>query len=236
MLALIKEELAALKECDAKGIWSVEAVMNYLTQMVDKSEIVSVLEAERRGENKFSEAEGYDYNSSNVLRTLGYFSLIGASRVRILLGDYEGALRVLDPIDLDKPGIFTKIAGASVSTAYHVGFAYFMLRRYTDAIRHFNASLVFINRHKVAATRPYALDLLLKKQEQMYALVAMAVTLGGSGAGGVSAARWAPGGCAREAPSQAAAGTFQCITIYRFSQPLPHTVTAPSSNEAVPLS
>ena len=181
-----KEELAALKECDAKGIWSVEAVMNYLTQMVDKSKIVSVLEAERRGENKFSEAEGYDYNSSNVLRTLGYFSLIGASRVRILLGDYEGALRVLDPIDLDKPGIFTKIAGASVSTAYHVGFAYFMLRRYTDAIRHFNASLVFINRHKVAATRPYALDLLLKKQEQMYALVAMAVTLGGSGAGGGS--------------------------------------------------
>ena len=73
-----------------------------------------------------------------------------------------------------------------MSTAYHVGFAYFMLRRYTDAIRHFNASLVFINRHKVAATRPYALDLLLKKQEQMYALVAMAVTLGGSGAGGGS--------------------------------------------------
>ena len=46
-----------------------------------------------------------------------------------------------------------------------------------------------------------------------------------SGAGGVSAARWAPGGRAREAPSQAAAGTFQCITIYRFSQPLPHTVS-----------
>ena len=109
--------------------------------------------------------------------------------MRILLGDYESALRALDPIDLDAPGLFTKVAGASVSTAYHVGFAYFMLGRYTDAARHFNRSLVFVNRHKVAATRPYALDLLLKKQEQMYAACAMAVILGGNGSsnGGASA-------------------------------------------------
>ena len=100
----------------------------------------------------------------------------------------QGALATLDPIDLDKPGLFTKVAGASVSTAYHVGFAYFMLGRYTDATRHFNQSLVFVNRHKVAATRPYSLDLLLKKQEQMYALCAMSVILGGNGSsnGGVS--------------------------------------------------
>jgi translation initiation factor 3 subunit L len=181
-----KEELEALNRAVADGVWSAESVMNYLKQMVEKSEIIATLDKERRGEIAFSEQEGYDYNSSNVLRTLGYFSLIGASKIHILLGDYETALRVLDPIQLDKPGIFSKVAGASVSTAYHVGFAYFMLHRYTDAIKHFNASLVFVNRRKVAATRPYALDLMLKKQEQMYALTAMAVTLGGSGSGGGS--------------------------------------------------
>jgi translation initiation factor 3 subunit L len=176
-----KEELALLKDCDQ--VWNVVGVLNYLQALVDKSEICGVLEAERNGQDNFSEKEGYDYNSSNVLRTLGYFSLIGLHRIHVLLGDYTTALKVLDPIDLDKPGIFTKVAGASVSTAYHVGFSYFMSKRYTDAIRHFNASLVFINRHKVGATRPYSLDLLLKKQEQMYALVAMCVVLGGGGGG-----------------------------------------------------
>ena len=184
-----KAELEALDECDAKGVWAADAVLNFLAQMAERSNIGAALEAERAGNMKFSETEGYDYAASNVLRTLGYFSLVGTARVRILLGDYEGALRALDPIDLDKPGLFTKVAGASVSTAYHVGFAYFMLGRYTDAARHFNQSLVFVNRHKVAATRPYALDLLLKKQEQMYALCAMAVILGGNGSsnGGASA-------------------------------------------------
>ena len=184
-----KEELKALDECDAKGVWAADAVLNFLAQMVERSGIAAALEAERAGTMKFSETEGYDYAASNVLRTLGYFSLIGTARVRILLGDYESALRALDPIDLDAPGLFTKVAGASVSTAYHVGFAYFMLGRYTDAARHFNRSLVFVNRHKVAATRPYALDLLLKKQEQMYAACAMAVILGGNGSsnGGASA-------------------------------------------------
>tara|TARA_B100000767_G_scaffold140369_1_gene132624 strand:- start:2655 stop:4166 length:1512 start_codon:yes stop_codon:yes gene_type:complete len=182
-----KEELAALKDCDE--VWSALGVLNFLQALVDKSGIIAFLDKERKGEEKFAETEGYDYNQSNVLRTLGYFALIGLHRVHILLGDYTTALKVLDPIDLDKPGIFTKVPGASVSTAYHVGFAYFMLGRYTDAIRHFNASLVFINRHKVAATRPYALDILLKKQEHMYALVAMAVSLGGAASGGGANAR-----------------------------------------------
>ena len=81
-----KEELKALDECDAKGVWAADAVLNFLAQMVERSGIAAALEAERAGTMKFSETEGYDYAASNVLRTLGYFSLIGTARVRILLG------------------------------------------------------------------------------------------------------------------------------------------------------
>ena len=85
-----KDELAQLNLCDANGTWSAATVLNFLHQMVEKSEIVSHLDKERATALKFSETEGYEYAASNVLRTLGYFSLIGISRVKILTGDYEG--------------------------------------------------------------------------------------------------------------------------------------------------
>jgi translation initiation factor 3 subunit L len=149
-----KQELELLKQCD--NVWNAVGVLNYLQALVDKSGIVQTLanERESRGPDaSFSEREGYDHKASNVLTALGYFALIGSCRVRCLLGEYEPALLALDPIDLDKPGLFTKVAGARVSVAYHVGFAYFMLGRYTDAARHFNGALLFVNRRKVSATK-----------------------------------------------------------------------------------
>jgi len=166
------EEKSALDSIGAQ-VWDQTSVMNFLKALVDKSDIKRTLERERAGETTFAENEGYSLESSNVLRTLGYFALIGISRVHVLIGDYEGALASLDAIDLDKPGMFTKVSGAYVATSYHVGFSYLMCKRYTDAIRHFNESLQFIDRLKNGTTRPHALPLLIKKQEQMYALLAI---------------------------------------------------------------
>jgi len=170
------EEVSALKALDAK-VWDQAGVVGVLQTLVDKSGIKAILERERKGEISFSETEGYDLSSSNVLTVLGYYAQIGISRVHVLKGDFEGALKALDAIDLDKAGLFTKIAGANVSTRYHAGFAYFMLGRYTDAIRHLNESVQNIERIKFGAIRPHALPLLLKKQEQMYALLAMILSL-----------------------------------------------------------
>ena len=169
------EEIEALK--GAPAVWSVLGVVNYLQALADASGVVRILAAERGGEAGFSAKEGYDYHSSNVLRVLGYFSLVGLARVHCLLGDYAGCLGALDAIDLDQPGLFTKVPGAHVTTLYYVGFAYLMARRYTDAIRSFNATLVYIARHKAAHSRAAGYELMLKKQEQMFALLAAAVAL-----------------------------------------------------------
>lgn len=166
------EEKSALDALD-KQVWDQTSVVNFLQALVDKSDVKRVLERERAGEISFAKDEGYSIESSNVLRTLGYFALIGISRVHVLVGNYEGALASLDAIDLDKEGMFTKVSGAFVATSYHVGFAYLMCSRYTDAIRHFNESLQYIDRVKNGSTRPHALPLLMKKQEQMYALLAI---------------------------------------------------------------
>ncbi len=38
--------------------------------------------------------DGYSANQSNVLRMLGYYSLVGLLRVHCLIGDYQGGLKV----------------------------------------------------------------------------------------------------------------------------------------------
>lgn len=100
-------------------------------------------------QRKFCETEGYEGHSSNVLRTIGYFSLVGLLRVHCLLGEYETALKALGPINPFKTGnlLTPKVAGANIALYYYAGFSYLMLQRYLDATRAFNTVLVYINRY-----------------------------------------------------------------------------------------
>lgn len=158
---------------ESRGVWSRARCEAILDELITKSDIAHVLERERRGENTFGTSEGYESTKSNVLRTLGYFAQIASCRVKTIAGDYRGALAALDAIDLDKPGMFTKVPHAYISKSYYVGFSYFMSKRYTDATRHLNEGLQFIDRLKNGASRPHALNVMTKKQDQMYALLAI---------------------------------------------------------------
>jgi len=64
----------------AVQVWNIMDVLNVLQALVDKSGIVG--ELERDGGAELTAAEGYIPNQSNVLKMLGYFSLIGQLRVR----------------------------------------------------------------------------------------------------------------------------------------------------------
>ncbi len=99
-------------------------------------------------QRRFCETEGYEGHSSNVLRTMGYFSLIGLLRVHCLLGEYETALKALGPIQPFKTSnlLTPKVAGANIALYYYTGFSYLMLQRYLDATRAFNIILNYINR------------------------------------------------------------------------------------------
>lgn len=66
------------------------------------------------GQERFYKIEGYD-SGSNVLRMVGYFSLVGLLRVHTLVGDYHGALKALAVIHpFQRTNLYTpKIAGAA---------------------------------------------------------------------------------------------------------------------------
>ncbi len=92
----------------------------------------------------------------------------------LLLGDFSLALKTLDDIELNKKAMFARVMAAHFTTYYYVGFSYMMMRRYADAIRMFSHILVYVSRTK-NFQKNAQYDSITKKNEQMYALIAICV-------------------------------------------------------------
>ena len=71
---------------------------------------------------RFYETEGYEERQSNVLRMVGYFSLVGLLRLHSLIGDYHGALKALGPIHpFQTKSLYTpKIAGEAIPALFQL--------------------------------------------------------------------------------------------------------------------
>ncbi|GMI81430.1 hypothetical protein like AT5G25757 [Hibiscus trionum] len=171
-----EQEIALLRQFDQA--WNVYGVLNYLQAFVEKSNIIQILEQEKEGGEQFTATDGYDYSGgSNVLKVLGYFSMVGLLRVHCLLGDYQTGLKCLLPIDISQQGVYTSVIGSHIATIYHYGFANLMMRRYVEAIREFNKILLYIYKTKQYHQKSPQYEQILKKNEQMYALLAICLSL-----------------------------------------------------------
>jgi len=73
--------------------------------------------------------------------------------------------------------MFVRVSSCHYQTYYYVGFAYMMLRRYSDATKAFANILLFISRTKQLQHRSSVYDQLQKKGDQMYALLTICVAL-----------------------------------------------------------
>ncbi|KAI3499946.1 hypothetical protein L1887_35760 [Cichorium endivia] len=124
-----EQEIALLRQHDQA--WNVYGVLNFMQALMEKSSIIQILEQEKEGLEQFTAIDGYDYNGgSNVLKVLGYFSMVRLLRVHCLLGDYQTGLKCLLPIDISQQGVYTSVIGSHITTIYHYGFANIMLRRF----------------------------------------------------------------------------------------------------------
>ena len=165
------EELSSLK--NNTQIWNVVSVINYLQGLITKSNIISYLEKEKQGHLE----EANSLTGNQVTKMLGYFSLVGLLRIHCLLGDYVLALKTVTPIELTTKGLFTKVTACHITLYYYLGFVYMMSRRYLDAIKTFANVLLYISRTKQYHTRSYQYEQILKKNEQMYGLLSICITL-----------------------------------------------------------
>lgn len=178
LLGKTLEEIQALKLADQSGMWNSANVVQMLDQLVARSGIREELASD--GGAALYASEGYSLTSSNVLRMLGYFSLIGLLRVHCTLGNHEEGLRALAPINPhNRAGLFaTKIPMASITLAYYSGFAYLMMNRYFDAASMFNFGVSYVSRVKSQMSRTgTGHNQMLKKNEQMFAALAITCSL-----------------------------------------------------------
>lgn len=164
------EEIQLLRE--NPNTWGCYSVLNVLYSLIQRSQINEQLAAMKRGED--SNLYAGEYGQRPLYKMLGYFSIIGLLRVHCLLGDFSLALKTLDDIELNKKAQFARVMAAHFTTYYYVGFSYMMMRRYTDAIRMFSHILVYVSRTK-NFQKNAQYDSITKKNDQMYALVAICV-------------------------------------------------------------
>jgi len=176
-----KNESTVNKMRDKPEIWNVHSVLNVLHSLVEKSQINQQLKEfnARRDPKDIADSFG----KTNLYKMLGYFSLIGLLRLHSLLGDYFQAINVLEHIDIHKTGLhnpsIARVLACQMATFYYVGFAYLMMRRYSDAIRTFTNILVYLQRtqrmyHHV---RTFQQDLIEKQTDQMYVLLNICLVL-----------------------------------------------------------
>lgn len=165
-----EEEIALLRE--NPNTWGCYSVLNVLYSLIQRSQISEQLAAMKRGEDASLYAG--EYGNRPLYKMLGYFSIIGLLRVHCLLGDFSLALKTLDDIELNKKAMFARVMAAHFTTYYYVGFSYMMMRRYSDAIRMFSHILVYVSRTK-NFQKNAQYDSITKKNDQMYALVAICV-------------------------------------------------------------
>jgi len=125
---------------ERSDLWAVQNVLTYLHRLSRISCVVQIMEAHRLRQPP-------PQGPSNMHLMLGYYSIIGISRLETLLGDYRAALEILAPLDVtDKSELFTTSLTCHLNLFYHLGFAYLMLRRYRDAARTLNDILSHIHR------------------------------------------------------------------------------------------
>lgn len=157
-------------------VWNPLCVLNVLHCLIDKSNIKLQLEIYANGGDPDSVAG--DFGRHSLYKMLGYFSLVGLLRLHSLLGDYYQAIKVLENIELHKKSQYSHVPACQISTSYYVGFAYMMMRRYSDAIRTFSSILLYIQRTKqLFSSRSYQNDQINKQTDQMYNLLAICLVL-----------------------------------------------------------
>ncbi|GIX61694.1 eukaryotic translation initiation factor 3 subunit 6 interacting protein [Babesia caballi] len=154
---------------DAKihSIWKVPTVLEMLHRLASNPVFQTTAHPAQR--------DGLE--SAGVSFQLGYFASISLVRLHVLLGDYYTSVRVASAIDISSKFLYWKVPSYYVSLFYHLGFAYMMLRRYSDCIKVLSQILIFLTKQRsYVITQSYQQGAMAKQTEKMYLILILCHT------------------------------------------------------------
>jgi translation initiation factor 3 subunit L len=171
----VKSPIEFIKE--NPDMWATGKVYRILHSLVESSKVRAYLAlAEEQRVAASKEQSSLPLRPSSTL-FFGYFAIIGLLRVECLFGDYFMALRMVEGLDFGPVALYHKVPACHTTVFYYTGFSYLMMRRYEDAVRTFNSVLQHLSRTRLAPSLSYQQEQIMKKAEQMNALLMIAVAL-----------------------------------------------------------
>jgi len=157
-------------------LWSVKGVMGILSKFIAKSNIKEILKAEK-AKTEVPKCQ------SQVVKMMGYFSMVLSSRAECLFSDYYNCLKHVEVIACcesdgtlgKQAGLFMGVPMCYITLYFHQGFAQMMMRRYVDAIKTFSSVVLYISRNKQSLRTTG--DQVNKWQDKILALLSALVVL-----------------------------------------------------------
>ncbi|KAH3763294.1 eukaryotic translation initiation factor 3 subunit L [Pelomyxa schiedti] len=161
-----EEEINALKK--DPQVWSICTAMKILHSLVKKNQ-------ELLGKSVQTTPESSETRS--IYSYFSEFATVQLCRLHCILGDYHRSLLSLEPLHLQQKFPQSQVLSCYTTQQYYIGFSCLMLRRYVDAVKSFGAILRYTARAKPYHPKSYQQDSISKKNEQLYALLALSITL-----------------------------------------------------------
>eukprot|EP00921_Rhytidocystis_pertsovi_P019885 GHVQ01031577.1.p1 GENE.GHVQ01031577.1~~GHVQ01031577.1.p1 ORF type:complete len:650 (+),score=87.31 GHVQ01031577.1:117-2066(+) len=165
-----QELLKSMKEdCE---YWKGASVLEFLHLLVERSDVKEFM---KRNKEEFARSHSSDIK---LKYQLGYFSMICLLRVHVLMGNYHLGVQMVADMELSTRSLYWKAPACHITVFYNLGFAYMMMRRYLDAIRHMSQFLIFVSKQRgYLSSQSYQQAAMTKLTDRMFFLVMMCSAL-----------------------------------------------------------
>jgi translation initiation factor 3 subunit L len=162
----VQKESEVEKLRENVDVFDTTKVLSLLHQLVEASLVEEWMQAPHNPDNKNGAF------TDEMVRKIGYFSVMQLLRMHSLLGDYHLALQTIQHVDFQaEVPLFYSVQACHVTLYYYMGFAFLMMRRTHDTIKTFSSVLVFLSKSSSANSMSGQYDIVQKKADQMHTLL-----------------------------------------------------------------
>eukprot|EP00922_Rhytidocystis_sp_ex-Travisia-forbesii_P070844 GHVS01105768.1.p1 GENE.GHVS01105768.1~~GHVS01105768.1.p1 ORF type:complete len:603 (+),score=99.51 GHVS01105768.1:127-1935(+) len=155
-----------------EDMWKSSSVLEFLHLLVERSNVKEFMK-----KHKDEVYRGLP-DDVELKYQLGYFGLICLLRVHVLFGNHRLGLQMVADMEFSTRSFYWRAPACHVTLFYNLGFAFMMLKRYADAVRHVSQLLIFVTKQRgYLSSQSYQQPAMTKLVDKMFILVMICNTM-----------------------------------------------------------